>query len=257
VFEYRLYIDESGDHSYKHVSQLDKRYLGLTGILVNKKAYDTMFQPQLEQLKRFFFRYDIDEPIILVRKEIVQRRGAFSVLRDPDLNSKWDESILNYFAGLIPYSQVFTVVMDKKTHLEKYPQKTFEAYGYALKVLLRRVRGYLSYHDRQSDVMIESRGKKEDRKLEEAYHMLHVVGDGRYGTANDYQQSFPAEDLIVRKKEENIAGLQIADLLVHGQTLATIIKARKPAPVQLGPFAKRLNSAIDPMINPFGQYLLA
>lgn len=256
MFEYRLYIDESGDHSYKHVSELDKRYLGLTGVLINKRVYDIMFQPQLEQLKRVYFFYDIDNPPILVRKKIIQRREVFSVLEDQDLNSKWEESILNYFAGLIPYSQIFTVVIDKEEHFKKYPTETFNPYNYSIEVLLWRVRGYLSYYGKQTDVMAESRGTTEDRKLQGAYDKLRTHGPSKYGTAQEYQEAFPAEDLIVKRKNQNIAGLQIADLLVHGQTLATIIKAKKPVPVQLSHFTKRLHSVVSPMINPYGQYLL-
>ena len=38
---WRLYIDESGDHTYKHLDDPDKRYLGVTGVLFDKLRYDT------------------------------------------------------------------------------------------------------------------------------------------------------------------------------------------------------------------------
>jgi len=116
MFEYRLYIDESGDHGYKHAKDLFNRYLGLTGVLINKSIYDAMFQPQLEALKRAYFLYDIDMPPILVRQKIRKREEVFSVLEDQALNLKWEHSILNYFTSLIPYTQIFTVVIDKEGH---------------------------------------------------------------------------------------------------------------------------------------------
>jgi len=258
MFEYRLYIDESGDHSYKHVSEPDKRYLGLTGVLIKKSVYDTVFQLQLEQLKRVFFRYDIDDPPILVRRRIIERKSEFGVLQDQDLNSKWEYGILNYFTGLIPYSQVFTVVIDKEKHRQKYPVQTFNPYDYSLEVLLWRVRGYLNFYSEQADVIAESRGIPEDTQLKEAYLKLRTVGprNKRYGTAQGYQKAFPAEHLIVKRKDENVAGLQIADLLAAGQKLATIEKEGKPLPRPPGRFTKQLNSIIQPMINEYGQYLL-
>ena len=254
MFEYRLYIDESGDHSYKHVSELDKRYLGLTGILINKRAYDTMFQAQLEQLKQVYFHYDIDAPPILVRREIIDRKGVFIVLRNRELNAKWEYSILNYFASLIPYAQVFTVVVDKEKHIKKFPVDTFDPYKYGLVVLLRRVRGYLKKHG-QADVLAEARGNPLDKQLKTAYRKLHTGGE-RYGGAEEYQEVFPAEDIMVKRKDQNVAGIQIADLLVTGQTLETILKHGKPPPHQPSAFTKRLNSVVAPMINKYGQYLL-
>lgn len=48
VPSFRLYIDESGDHTYKEIDKIDKRYLGLTGCIINNEHYRTIFQPELE-----------------------------------------------------------------------------------------------------------------------------------------------------------------------------------------------------------------
>lgn len=253
--KYRLYIDESGDHTYKHVSKLDKRYLGLTGILIEKRVYDTMFQLQLEQLKQAYFHYDTDAPPILVRREIIDKKGVFIVLRNREVNAKWGYSILNYFTSLIPYAQVFTVVVDKKSHIKKYPVETFDPYKYGLVVLLRRVRGYLKKQKEQADVLVEARGNPLDEQLKTAYRKLLNDGE-RYGGAKEYQEVFPAKDIIVKRKDQNVAGIQIADLLVTGQTLETIMKRGKTPPHLPSAFTKHLSSVVAPMINKYGQYLL-
>jgi hypothetical protein len=143
MHEWRLYIDESGDHTYKHVDNPDVRYLGLTGVLIRKKFYDEHVQPDLEALKRRFFRYDPDNPPILVRSDIKHRKRWFYVLQDKALNERWEEELLSFISGLVSYAKVFTVVMDKKKHLEDYPHRTFDPYVYSLAVLLNRVRGFL------------------------------------------------------------------------------------------------------------------
>lgn len=146
-------------------------------------------------------------------------------------------------------------MVDKERHINKYPTETFDPYKYGLVVLLRRVRGYLAIHNEQADVLAESRGNPLDEQLKTAYRNLRTLGE-RYGKAQEYQEVFPVKDIIVKRKDQNVAGIQIADLLVTGQTLETIIKRGKTPPQAPSAFTKRLNSVVAPMVNKFGQYLL-
>jgi len=79
---FRLYIDESGDHSYgkkelrklqikfkdrtidyptDHYPELekeDKRYLGLTGCIIETEKYRSIFHPEFEDLKQKHFPHN-------------------------------------------------------------------------------------------------------------------------------------------------------------------------------------------------------
>ena len=252
--KYRLYIDESGDHTYKQSECLSKRYFGVTGILIKKAYYDSTAQPALENLKRNYLTYDPDKPPILVRSKIIRKKGEFGVLSDQALNSKWGESILDYFTTLQPHAQVFTVVMDKKKHLEKYPVETFDPYVYSLEVLLWRVRGYLNPHGGKADVIAESRTKNQNEQIMNAYQKLKEKGS-RYGNAQEYREAFP-DNLEIWKKDYNIAGLQIADLLAAGQKLEILMKKNCPLSHPPSDYTRRLNKVVSVMVNPYGQYLL-
>ncbi len=116
---HRLYIDETGDHRYKQLDKLESRYLGLTGLLFKKDYYDRTTPQAVETLKMQFFKYDPDKPPILVRSQIVYRKHAFGVLANEETNAKWEVAVLELFKGL--QAQIFTVVIDKKAHIEKYP----------------------------------------------------------------------------------------------------------------------------------------
>lgn len=266
MLEYRLYIDESGDHSYQHVEDLDQRYLGLTGVLIQKTAYDTVFQPLLESLKRLYFSRDIDRPAILHRDDIRSCDGVFRVLLDPNIKSQWEHSILNYFASLESYAQIFTVVIDKKQHLEKYPDEPFDPYHYNLEVLLWRVHGYLSSEGQKTiwgkipltDVIAESRNKNQDPRLKEVYRKLRIDGaqNKLWGKAEEYRETFPTEELWVEKKIANVAGLQIADLVATGRKLEILKKEERPLKRELTEFTKTLNRTIAPILNEYGQYLM-
>ena len=160
--------------------------------------------------------------------------------------------------GLVNYTQMFTVVIDKKEHLERYPFQTFDPYVYCLSVLLKRVRGYLrarSGGDAQADVLAESRGKVEDEQIQLAYRTLRSEGD-HIGGASYYQRYFPALELIIKKKDQNIAGLQIADLVAYDQKLLTIQENQKPFPGITREFAERMNRQVNRMVNRYGRYML-
>ncbi len=62
---YRLYIDESGDHTYHDLKESARRYLCLLGIIVETEQYRNSFHPELEALKQKHFPHNPDEPIIL------------------------------------------------------------------------------------------------------------------------------------------------------------------------------------------------
>ena len=251
----RLYIDESGDHTYKHLYDLDKRYLGVTGVLFDKRRYDEEAQPTLEGIKRRIFRYDPDNPPILTRNHIKNRKHWFYVLQSPDLNRRWENEILSFLESLTPYTQVFTVVIDKKTHLESYPQRTFDPYVYCLEVLLNRTRGYMNSNGGQADVVAESRGKTEDDRIVRAYRSLLANGS-RYADGEQYRERFPSERLNIKRKDQNIAGLQIADMLAYGQKMLTIQSNGKPIPRPMSDFTQRVNNSIERMVNQYGRCML-
>lgn len=253
--EWRLYIDESGDHAYKHLDNPYQRYLGVTGVLARKNRYDSQAQPALEKLKQDNFRYDSDDPPILTRSLIRSRKRWFYVLQDDDLNDKWEASLLTYIGSLVPFTQVFTVVIDKKRHLELYPNQTFDAYTYSLAVLLNRVRGYLKVQSGQADVLAESRGKVEDEAIKSAYRELRATGS-TYGDGLYYRECYPEDNLMVRKKSENVAGLQIADLLAYPQKILTIQASGKPYPTAASAYTQKVNHAARRMVNQYGRYML-
>lgn len=255
MVKYRFYIDESGDHTYKHLNNPDTQYLGLTGILIDRIYYQTHAQPELEALKQRIFKYDPDNPPILVRSLIKHRKQWFYVLQDKDLNNKWETELLTYMSDLTSHAKVYTVVIDKKQHLKNYPLHTFDPYAYSLHVLLNRVRGLLVKQGEQADVMAEARGGVEDKQLAQAYRDLRKEGS-HYGDGEYYCKAYPEDELIIRRKDTNVAGLQIADVMAYGQKVRTLLNYKKPFPRSLGKFDIKLNKIVEKMVNQYGSYLL-
>lgn len=253
--EARVFIDESGDHTYRAVADPQVRYLALTAVVVRKAHYDATIVPTLEALKRKHFKYDPDNPVILHRSDIVKKRRWFGVLVDLARNAAWENDIVDFIQALD--AQVFTVVIDKDEHRRRYPAlPLFNPYEYSLAVLLNRVRGFLNIRGWRADVMAEGRGKVEDAQLATAYQRLRTVGRGAYGSAAEYAATYPVADISVRRKDHNVAGLQIADLLAASQKLEIVAQNGGPLAAPPSAFTNRFNAAAAHMINTYGQYLL-
>ncbi len=113
---YRMYVDESGDHVMEPSkwNSPDARYLGLTGVVIASETYRTRTHPQFEALKQEFFLHDPDEPVVLVRNEIVNKRNLFRILQDPEVAAHWEDRILRFLDTHL--SHVITVVLDKEAY---------------------------------------------------------------------------------------------------------------------------------------------
>jgi hypothetical protein len=234
---YRLYIDESGDHSYgrkeirrlrvsqgqenvidasaNHYPELEaaaKRYLGLTGCVVEAEYYRSAFHPKFEELKQKFFPHNPDEPVILHRKDIINKSGPFWRLRDPEYGKSFNEGILLYLTEM-EYT-VITVVIDKKAHIERYESFAYHPYHFCLAAMLERYCGLLHFHNAHGDVMAESRGGTEDRQLKDAYRNIYNSGT-QYRKSDFFQQVLTSSEIKLKTKTANIAGLQVADLLAY------------------------------------------
>ncbi len=209
---FRLYVDESGDHTYKDLDNERRRYLGLTGIAVECDYYRQEFQPELEALKQQHFPHSTDDPVILHREDIYNRRHAFGVLEDPAKNAAWEDDVVDFTQNA--RILLFTVVLDKKRHVEKYGTRARHPYHYSLTLLLERYKGYLLRYGAAGDVLAEARGKAEDRELSKAYREIWTNGT-YYEHAAGFQRALSSRELKLKRKEQNVAGLQLADLIAH------------------------------------------
>ncbi len=205
---FRLYIDESGTHNYSTAPQLDKRYLGLTGIIVDSEIYEAEFQPRITNLKKLFSN-DPDDLPILHRDDIVNKTGAFAKLNDPTIEAKFNTQFISLIKD-VDYS-ICTVVIDKTAHFAKYQKSANHPYHYCLTAMLERYAHFLEIRGR-GDVCAESRGRIEDMALKDAYE--HFYSDGTYFRSKEYVQTYlTSREIKIKPKDKSIAGLELADLL--------------------------------------------
>lgn len=209
---FRMYLDETGTHDLGHVHQEAHRYFSLTGVILDLEDIREGVTRNLNVLKNDLFSPDPDEPLILHRKSIMERRARFSVLRDDVLNLEFCERLISFIEDTS--FTTITAVVDKKAILGMDHWHEKNPYHYCLEILVEKFVQWLCRTNSVGDVLAERRGKKEDKALCEVY--LRVISKGtRFIGTETFSGALTAKKLKMRRKEENITGLQIADLIAH------------------------------------------
>lgn len=207
---FRLYIDESGTHNYSTSEEIDRKYLSLTGVIINSNVNKDYLQPKIYELKKIVAD-DIDDLPILHRIDIVNGKGCFNkIIKDVEIQRRWEDTFLSLISDLDFH--ICAVVLDKKTHLNRYQKSAQHPYHYCLDVLLERYVSFLRDNNAKGDVLAEARGKDEDSTLKSKYCNFFNFGTYFLGS-NVVQQHLTSKQIKIKRKDKKIAGLEIADLL--------------------------------------------
>ena len=190
-----------------------------------KYVSDVVFRA-VEQFKARYFDSHPDDPVILHRKELVNKKPPFAALNDPAVEAEFNRDMLQLLADL-DYV-VITAVIDKLEHQRRYAVWRFDPYHYCLTVLVERYVYWLQARNGQGDVLAESRGGKEDRRLKDSFERLYESGTD-YVKPELFARWLTSRQLKVKNKSNNIAGLQIADLVAHPSFRATLARHENQA----------------------------
>lgn len=205
---FRLYIDESGNHNYSKFDELGKRYLGLTGIIIDSEAYENDLQPRVKSIKKIFSN-DPDEEVIFHREDIINKRGYFSKLKDLEIEKEFNKQFISLLKEVDYY--ICCVVIDKKVHLEKYGKAAEHPYHYCLRSMLERYTHFLEPRGK-GDVYAESRGREEDMALKSVYEKFY--NNGTYFRTPEYVQMYlTSREIKIKQKIRCVEGLELADSL--------------------------------------------
>lgn len=241
---YRLYLDESGDHAYNLLADPAHRYLALLGVWFHEKEDYVAFADDFEAFKRDVFGPRPDEPVSLHRSEVINRKGPFGILCDETVERRFNDGLL----AVVERAQfrMTCVVIDKKGHLDRYVNP-MHPYHYCLQAVLDRYCGWLNYKNAAGDVVAETRGRREDRQLLGAYQTVFTEGTLMFKPPF-HCRALTSKEVKIRRKEDNIPGLQLADMLAHPIKCAMLLERGLTAdPGEV--FGARLVSAAATKLN--------
>lgn len=205
--KYYFFLDETGDHGLNYVDKNFPIFL-LCGCLLSEDRLRNL-EAEVNTFKQKYFK---TEGVILHSREIRKCEGAFQVLFDLDLKATFYED-LNLMLKKGEYT-IIGAAVNKDEHIKKYGKGARDPYALSLSFIMERLVFYLQKMDSGAtvEVIVEERGKKEDRMLQA--HFNSILDRGTY-----YVQSGDFKKLVRKfkfhSKRENIIGLQVADLCAY------------------------------------------
>ena len=200
-----LFLDESGDHN---LAKIDPQYplFVLGGVIADKEYAEGEMQEAISDFKlRLFGRDDL----ILHTAGITRNRNGFERLKDTTFRERFYRE-LNELMVALDY-RVVACVIRKQVHLSRYGLAAVDPYLLSLDILVERVCMDIGEIPKSGMIIAEKRGPTLDRQLELAWLNLRIQGT-QYMQAVQIDRRIQA--LTLRDKAENIAGLQLADLVV-------------------------------------------
>lgn len=200
-----LFLDESGDHN---LSVIDPHYplFVLGGIIVDKRYEETVVTQALNAFKVKFFK---TKDIILHTADITRNRNGFERLKEPAFREDFC-SDLNRLMSSLEY-QVLACVIKKDQHLTRYGVAALDPYFMSLDILVERFCMEVGSVENGGLIIAERRDRTLDHELDIAWLNLKIQGT-RYFRAKEIERRIAS--LNLRGKKDNIAGLQLADLVL-------------------------------------------
>ena len=129
------------------------------------------------------------------------------MLLDKNKNNEFIDDLKKVFSAL--NFKIIVSVIDKKTHIEEYGKTADDPYGLSLNFIVERYVFCSESEMRESVVLIEKRGAREDQQLLERWVKIYQRGTG-YIESSEIQKKI--KELKMYRKTANITGLQIADI---------------------------------------------
>lgn len=200
---YTLFVDETGIHDLENINK-EYPILGLVGLIFNNNELDKV-KEDLDTLK---LSTGLGTNVVLHTADIVRSKNCFSFCKDPEKRSDFYKKIDNFLSRL-DFTVIFAII-DREKYIRTYKNKN-DVYILSLQFIEERFYHFLvEKHAVEGKIVIESRNKKLDKKIIEAHNEILTKGT-EYIKPNDFDRVI--KGLEIKKKEDNIPGLQVADLV--------------------------------------------
>lgn len=200
-----LFLDESGDHS---LDVIDPQYpmFVLGGVILDMNYAKNELEQKIRTFKKTMFG---TEEIILHTADISRNRRGYERMKESNFREEFFNG-LNELMRNLNY-QVVACAVRKDHHLDHYGLSAVDPYMLALHVLVERFCFEIGDNEDSGLIVAEKRNPTLDHELNLAWLSLKIRGT-RFQQAKDIEKRIT--DLVTRDKKKNIAGLQLADLVV-------------------------------------------
>lgn len=202
-----MFLDESGNHDLRP-AKINPRYpvFVLGGVVVDRAYARMVIEPQMRDFKlRFFGRDDI----VLHTVDMHRARDGFEALLDQAFRREFYGS-LNELLDSWDF-KIIACAIKLTDHIAQYGQYAIDPYMYSLDVVVERFCKELNHTPDGGFICAEMRNPGLDRQLRAAWDKICREGTA-FSTAAEIDEKIV--HLTLKDKKPNIAGMQLADLIV-------------------------------------------
>lgn len=222
-----MFIDENGDTSMKNVKRsiteekeltINNKYFTITGCVIRKenfeKAKNDIIDIKERHWKEGIFKYKDKEKRVCFHSHEI--RKGINAFHETVINrSEFMKDISEYMIEL--KVDIFSSTLDKEAHYKKYLEPD-NPYNLCMDFILERLVKFYLNPGETASIVLEARGKKEDRKLLE--HVKRVIDNGTRFVSSEYFKKIKGVYFNPKWSKESddkksYFGLEIADLISY------------------------------------------
>ncbi len=223
--DYIIFIDENGDTDLKYIKDCIRNgvepnsnsvYFTITGVIVKRDDLKVIKEDIMNVKCKYWedgcFEYKEDDikRVCFHSREIRRKEGPFSIkkiVREDflqDISSVMED---------IP-CKIISSTINKKDHVKKYISPD-NPYNLCLNFVMERIVKFYLKSDETAIVVLESRGKKEDKNI--LNHIKYIIDNGTNCINSEYFNKikgvyFNPKWQRESKDKKSYFGLEIADL---------------------------------------------
>lgn len=201
-----FYLDESGNHDLTNIKSEYPIFV-LDGVIVDRAYARAVIDRRVRELKHEFFGRD---DVILHTAELIRWKNDFAFMKDDEeLKSHFLAALTGMMADL--EYQVVACAIDKRAYAAKHGTDA-DIYRYSLELLVERFCYEIGNVPNGGMIYAETRRPDLDHELNMAWEGIIKRNGLRY--AGPKKIDTRIIDLVLKDKRVNIAGMQLADLVV-------------------------------------------
>ena len=197
-----LFLDESGDHS---LSIIDPQFpvFVLCGIIMDEEYHRSKASERLAEFKTRLFG---NRNIILHTADFTRNKSGFEAMSNHEFRRDFFRALQELIQEL--EFKIVACVIKKQDHLQKYGLHALDPYLLSLSVLVERF--IFECGSTGGTIVAEARNPTLNNALELAFLDLKIRGT-TFISATKVQKRI--HNFAIREKKDNIAGLQMADVV--------------------------------------------
>ena len=205
-FKTYFFIDESGDHGLSKINQDFPVFL-LCGVLINEEEYEKVRQA-INTLKQSIWG---NKEVIFHSRDIRKCEKEFQNLFNLELKGYFYAE-LNKIITNSSYTIIASAIQ-KNHFIERFGKLQDDVYEVALSFIIEEAIVALNSAESVNlSIVIEKRGKREDKLLADHFQTILARGTGKLSKE---EIALDNPTFTFRNKKENINGLQLADLVTY------------------------------------------